>query len=64
MECRIVVTRGQLASEVGVYDPGTGKYSPLGTHRNADIDRVVRELKLSTERAGHKFSCIERSHDA
>ena len=63
LECRIVVTRGRPGrrTAVGMYDPLSGRYEPLGEHAPADIDRVVRDLARSIERAGHRLTWCERS---
>ena len=64
LECRIVIThRADRRTDVGMYDPITGRYEPLGTHGPArrEVDRVVRDLKASIERAGHLLTFCERT---
>ena len=64
LECRIVLTyhrNGKVA--MGMYDPISGRYEPLGTHgpgRRA-VDEAVQGLKDSIERAGHRLTFCERS---
>ena len=65
LECRIVLTWGRRdrRTEVGMYDPASGRYEPLGTHGPdpREVDRVVRDLAASIERAGHRLTWCERS---
>ena len=64
LECRIVITRGRadLKTEVGMYDPISGRYEPLGAHGPSvkEVDRVVSDLKKSIEKAGHLLTFCER----
>ncbi len=69
LECRIVLTHGHradLKTEVGMFDPISGRYEPLGAHGDPtragqrELDRVVRDLKGSMERAGHLVTFSER----
>lgn len=60
LECRIVLTYEHLVTEVGMYDPKSGRYEPLGKHRNSELDKVVRDLKTAIERAGHHLTFCER----
>lgn len=48
---------------LGMYDPVSGRYEPLGVHgpARAEIDRQVMALKWSIERAGHRLTFCERS---
>lgn len=64
LECRIVITRlsdGRIS--LGMYDPLTGRHEPLGDHGpgHRDIDRAVRDLAASVQRAGHRLTWCERS---
>lgn len=64
LECRIVITYlrdGRI--KLGMYDPKSTRYEPLGTHGPAakEVDKAVRGLKESIERAGHRLSFCERS---
>lgn len=66
LECRIVITRGgriDLKTEVGMYDPVSGRYEPLGAHGpdRREIDKVIRDLKRSIEMAGHRLTFCERT---
>ncbi len=64
LECRIVIThQPDKRVDVGMYDPITGRYEPLGRHgpSQREKDRVIRELKASIERAGHLLTFCERT---
>lgn len=64
LECRIVLTyRRDGRVGLGMYDPASGRYEHLGTHgpSRADVDRAVRGLAESIERAGHRLTWCERS---
>lgn len=64
MECRIVITyRQDKKINLGMYDPRSLRYEPLGTHgpSQKDIDRAVLDLKKSILDAGHRLSFCERS---
>ena len=64
LECRIVIThRPDGRIDLGMYDPLSGKYEPLGAHgpgRRA-VERAVNDLKQSIERAGHRLTYCERT---
>jgi hypothetical protein len=67
LECRITIRHlPDGTSSVGMYDPISGRHEPLGTHggRNdtakRELDRVVCDLKVSIERAGHCVTFSER----
>jgi hypothetical protein len=58
LECRIVTTHGHrhdLKTEVGMYDPISGRYEPLGAHgpRVRDVDKMVAGLAARIEAEGH-----------
>lgn len=60
LECRVVLThRDDGKFDMGMYDPVNCRYEALGTHRNADKDKVVRDLRDAIERAGHRVSFSE-----
>jgi hypothetical protein len=62
LECRIVVTyHTNRRVEVGMFDPVSGRYEQLGSHGPAQVDKVVRDLAVSIERAGHRLTFCERS---
>lgn len=69
LECRIVITRGRADQkvEVGMYDPINCRYEPLGAHGGPfgggerEVDKVIRNLKTSIERAGHRVTFCERT---
>lgn len=64
LECRIVLTflRNEKV-KVAMCDPKTGRMEKLGTHgpARAEVDKVVKDLKTSIERAGHLLTFCERS---
>ena len=65
LECRIVITRYQradLKTEVGMYDPVTERYVPLGAHGPLarEVDKVVTDLKRKLEQAGNTVTFCER----
>ena len=60
MECRIVLTKVGLSTEVGMFDPVSGRYVPLGSHRE-HLDTVVRDLKIRMEKEGHTVTFAERT---
>jgi hypothetical protein len=59
LECRIVVLYGRRI-EVGMYDPISFRYERIGYHSESELDKVIRDLKTSMERAGHRVSFCER----
>ena len=64
LECRVVITNKGGASapfELGMYDPLSGRYEPLGTHPANGKDKIVRDLKVRMEREGHLVSFSEQS---
>lgn len=64
LECRIVLTfQRDGRVKIGMYDPKNHRYEALGTHGPSvrEVDRVVRDLKTSIERAGHRLTFCERS---
>jgi hypothetical protein len=58
LECRVVVrhNRDRRTFTMGMYDPVTGAYAPLGEHPMADREKVIGDLKDAVERAGHRLS--------
>lgn len=62
LEVRIVIIhRSDKRIDIGMYDPVSNRYEPLGTHKQVDIDDVIYKLKCSIERAGHMITWCERS---
>jgi len=64
LECRIVLTyRRDGQVDLGMYDPASGRYEPLGSHGPAQdaVDRVVLGLAQSILRAGHRLTWCEQS---
>jgi hypothetical protein len=65
LECRLVVTRGgrlDFKTELGMYCPVTGRYETCGVHGPdpREVDKAIRDLKTSIERAGHRLTFCER----
>lgn len=65
-EARIVVKRGQNAdmtksTEVGVYEPSTGKYTQLGhaPGRDKEVEAYIKGVKRDLEKAGNYVSVKE-----
>ncbi len=64
LECRIVITFNKDKSiTLGMYDPKNNRYEALGRHGSSleEVDKVVMDLKISIERAGHRLTFCERS---
>lgn len=61
LECRIVIEHGGTTFKLGMYDPVSTRYEPLGVHPSRDKDRIVRDLKRSMEHAGHRVTFCERA---
>ena len=61
LECRVVITHAPHGGSfsLGMYDPVSGRYEPLGTHPNGRMITVVRDLKERMEREGHLVSFSE-----
>ena len=59
----MVTYRRNRQVDVGMFDPLSGRYEPLGTHGPArrEVDKMVYGLKESIERAGHRLTFCERS---
>ena len=55
-EVRVVLTHKGSTFDMGMYHPQGDRYEPLGTHRAADKERVVRQLKERIEREGYTVS--------
>ena len=60
LECRIIITHLNSTFSLGMFDPQSMRYEPLGTHPRRDIDRIVCDLKVRMEREGHRVSFSER----
>lgn len=60
LECRVVITHCGPTFQLGMYDPISSRYEPLGTHPNRDIERIVRDLKVRIEQEGHLVSFSEQ----
>lgn len=64
LECRIVIRhRADGRIDLGMHDPRSGRYEPLGAHGpGADaITRAVRGLAERIEREGHRLTWSEAS---
>lgn len=60
MECRIVLTKTGASTEVGMYDPGTGRYAPIGSFKGRELDQAVIGLKQRMEKEGHTVTFASR----
>ncbi len=60
LECRVVLEHKHSTFKLGMHDPVSGRYVPLGEHPNRDKERIVRDLSVAIERAGHQLSFSER----
>ena len=60
LECRIVITHEGNYFKLGMFDPVSMRYEPLGKHSIEKIERVVRDLKIRMEREGHMVSFSEK----
>ena len=66
LECRIVITRSRsdCKTEIGMYDPISMRYEPLGEHGpdSREVEKVILDLKKSMEKAGHivSFSDLDK----
>jgi hypothetical protein len=67
LEGRIVIRgphgtrRADLKTEVGMYDPGTGNYAPLGAHRGNELERQIRQLAQQMAQAGNRVTFSQLS---
>lgn len=61
LECRICITDNGGVFTLGMYDPINLRHVYLGTHKQAEKDRIVRDLKRSIENAGHCVSFSEQT---
>lgn len=59
LECRIVITHWDGTFDMGMYDPVSGRYEPLGRHPTRDIERVVGDLRVRMEKERHKVTFSE-----
>lgn len=62
LECRVVLRYlSDGRARMGMYDPVSGRYEPLGTHgpAQADVDRAVRGLRDRIAREGHLVTFSE-----
>lgn len=59
MECRIVITNWCGVFDLGMYDPVTMRYEPLGRHPKRDRERIVRDLKHRMEQERHLVTFSE-----
>jgi hypothetical protein len=64
LECRIVLTyRADRKVDVGMFDPVSMRYEPLGTHGPSqhEVDKMVRGLAERITREGHRLTFSEVS---
>ena len=60
MECRITLEATGYKTKVGMYDPKSGRHVPLGSYQGAELDKVVRDLRIRMEREGHTVTFSSR----
>ena len=53
LECRIVITYRGRVFALGMYDPITSRYEPLGEHPMGKIEGIVRDLRIRMEKENH-----------
>jgi hypothetical protein len=65
LECRVVIRHRRSASkfDLGMYDPRSGRYEPLGSHPTSNIDKIVRDLKVRMEKERHLVTFTELEAD-
>jgi hypothetical protein len=66
LECRIVVIHDRLACtfELGMFDPMTTRYAPLGKHPMYPVrerEKIIDGLKRRIEAEGHYLTWCVRS---
>ncbi len=60
LECRVVITHiGAQRFDLGMFDPVSMRYEPLGNHPTSDIERIVGDLRVRMERERHRVSFSE-----
>ncbi len=59
LECRVVIRHGERATKVGMFDPISMRYEPLGEYRGRELDKMIRGLAQRIEREGHKLTFSE-----
>jgi len=59
LECRIVITYEGDKFALGMYDPLSMRYEPLGRHPVTSIKKVVGDLKMRMERERHRVTFSE-----
>lgn len=59
LECRIVLTYWPTQFDMGMYDPVSMKYEPLGRHPLSMIDGIVGDLRTRMEKERHLVTFSE-----
>lgn len=61
LECRIIITHASEGRTfaLGMFDPLSMRYEPLGNHPVSDIERIVGDLKVRMERERHRVTFSE-----
>lgn len=59
LECRIVLTYWGRTFEMGMFDPISMRYEPLGRHSTDRADKIVGDLRTRMEREGHRVTYSE-----
>ena len=62
LECRIVLTYWPKHFEMGMFDPVSGRYEPLGNNHPIDkVDKIVGDLRNRIEMERHIVTYSEVS---
>lgn len=61
LECRIIITHQDHTFSLGMYDPVSMRYAPLGTHSIDKIEPIVRDLRIRMEKERHIVTFSEMS---
>ena len=59
LECRIIITNWPFVFELGMYDPVSCRYVPLGKHAKKDKEKIVRDLRIRMEKERHLVTFSE-----
>lgn len=59
LECRIVLTWWGRQFDMGMYDPISGKYEPLGRHPTDKAPKIIGDLRARIEQERHVVTFSE-----
>lgn len=60
LECRVVIRWRGYMFDLGMYDPVSGRYEPLGSHPRHKANQVIKPLVARMLWEGHRVSFSER----